>query len=358
MLSDLADLIQDPALRPMDGWALEAAASLEVAADARFVVPLMSASPHRRAAIFSALAVWTSPGHPGRSALTRQSDADLVRWLLTAPPEAIIKTAYGRARGLVGAIYRTEGVPLDATEDYGQLAAMLSDTDQRSRRQSLCLAHLSPITSARLRVLSVLREALLMPDIVSRIETEEAAREIEQAANFVLSRCPDLKEIVLAEALRSSDSGGTRGLILRMLHRHAVFDAPLPDDEVFVFLRRGEEFVETARKHRNCLVGKLIDAALGLTAYAIWQHEPVVIIELRRLHDGRDTVWACDGLYGHANGMVPQAVQNEVCRGLRERGVVTISQGFASDVPEDLVIKHMRVEQLLYLALAAGTEHT
>ncbi|MCE6967134.1 hypothetical protein LAZ41_01615, partial [Cereibacter sphaeroides] len=95
-------------------------------------------------------------------------------------------------------------------------------------------------------------------------------------------------------------------------------------------------------------------AALGLTAYAIWQHEPVVIIELRRLHDGLGTVWQCDGLYGHANEIVPMDVGKEVCRRLRQRGVVTISQSYAPDVPEDLVMKHMRVEQMLYLALASG----
>ncbi|MCE6967200.1 hypothetical protein, partial [Cereibacter sphaeroides] len=269
MLSDLDDLIHSTgATAPLslDGWTLAAAAALETAADTRLVVPLMSASPHRRAAIHAALAVWSSPGHPGRSVLTRRSDADLVRWLLAAPADVIIDTALGDVPGLVGAIYRTEGTPLEALEDYFRLAAMLSGTGRRSRRQSLCLAHMSPVTSARLRILDVLREAFLTPDIVSRIETEEAAREIEQAANFVLARCPGLKEIVLAEAMRSSDSGNLRGLIGRMLHGHAVLDAPLPDDDDFVFLRVGAEFATLARKHRNCLGGKLMDAALGLTA--------------------------------------------------------------------------------------------
>lgn len=231
---------------------------------------------------------------------------------------------------------------------------MLSGVDRRSRRQALCLAHIPAITSEHLSILETLREAFLSPDIVDGVLTLQAACDIERTANFILARCPTLEEIVLAAALRSGGTGNMRGVVERMLGRHGVLDVPFVDDEDFVFLRRCKDVVTLGQRHRNCLGSKTIECSLGLIAYAVWRHQPFVIAELRRLHDGDASLWICEGLHGHANDPVPTSVCREITRRLRACGVLTLTQGYSRDVAPSTVEEYTSFDPVLFLGLATN----
>lgn len=104
--------------RPLTGWALEAAATLEDATNQRVISRLMATS-HRRPILLAVLAA-----HALRDVDLPMRKMDLgpdefINWLFTERPLIVLERAFGKVRGLPGAIRRISNHgALDRPIDY------------------------------------------------------------------------------------------------------------------------------------------------------------------------------------------------------------------------------------------------
>ncbi|MCE6968053.1 hypothetical protein [Cereibacter sphaeroides] len=335
-----ADLVRTPHVP--EGWALPALVRLEAEADRRLIGPLSVASSDRRSAAFAVLAALRD-GETAPPALVDMTPQALVERLLTAIPRALIEAAYGAVPALAATIFKTHGDPLATPEDYARIASMLTGSTHRAQRQSKCLIQSQRVTSDFLRTLDLLRDAYLRPAVVAVISRSETARQVEQVTGFLMQACPLLPEHVLAHSLEQRGAGNLRQWAVRMLLRHAYDICDLEDDADLTFLRTADDFQSLAQKYRNCLAdergGKIMNAALGLTAYAEWRHAPV-IVELIRMHDGETMFWACEALWGIANDRLPKRLEQDIRARLRQRGIRSLAlmhrPGLDSEVAERL----------------------
>ena len=320
-------------LRLFDGWVLPLLFDLEEQANRRLIGLLSTATSDRRSAVFSALAALVGGPAPPPVFVDMTPDG-LTEWLLTTPPRRIVDAVYGEASGLAATVFKTGGAPLDAPDHYFRLAAMVSDSSPRGKKQVRCLTQAQRITSDLVLTLDVLREAYLHPGLVVEIGNAGMAQKIDLVSDFLMKNCPNLTEPMLLQSLTSPRDESLHDWASRMLLRHAVVDCDLKDDADFTYLRSAEDFRRIAETYRNCIatpdVGKLTSAVLGISAYAVYQHEPVVV-ELLRMHDGRDRFWACEGVHAPGNGFVPEAIEETVRRKLRDRGVMSLTLCTGSD---------------------------
>ena len=323
----------DGSLCLFDGWVLPILLDLEERADCRLISPLATATGARRSAVFAALAALVG-GETPHAIFADMSPQRLTEWLLTTNPRTIIEQVYGGSQTLATIVLKTGGVPLDAPEYYAQIADIVSSTAPRQKRQARCLVQAQNITSSLLRTLAVLRDDYLHPALVNDITNSGMAQRIELVSGFLLNTCPDLTAGILAQSLKSRETQSLQGWASQMLLRHGAVDCDLCDDEDFVFLRSAADFHRAATDFHNCLadpdVGKLTNAALGVAAYAVYRHEPL-IVELTRMHDGRDRLWVVEGVHAPDNGFVSDWVEDEIRAKLRDRGVLSLAICTGSD---------------------------
>ena len=320
-------------LHRFDGWVLPLLFDLEEQADRRLIGPLSTATNDRRSAVFAALAALVGGPAPHPAFVDMTPDG-LTEWLLTTPPRRIVDAVYGEASGLAATVFKTGGAPLDAPDHYFRLAEMVSNSSPRNKRQARCLTQAQRITSDLVLTLDVLREAYLHPGLVVEIGNAGMASKIDLVSTFLLQTCPRLTEPMLLQSLTSPRDESLHDWASRMLLHHAVVDCDLQDDADFTFLRSAEDFRRIAAQFQNCLaipdVGKLTSAVLGISAYAVYRHEPLVV-ELMRMHDGRDRFWVCEGIHAPGNGFVPDEIEETVRRKLRDRGVMSLTLCTGSD---------------------------
>ncbi|ADE85016.1 hypothetical protein [Rhodobacter capsulatus] len=311
------------------GWALPMLMDIENTADRRLIGPLAVASAERRSAVFAALAKLQDRDQAETPATIRSLAPEvLVEWLLTATPREIVETCHGAIPALAATVAKTGSSPLDAPADYGRIVSILTGTTRRARRQATCLRQSRRITSDYLRSLDLLRDAYLRPSVVAAIGGAAMARQVEQASEVLTRACLGLPDHVLAQSLEQRGADDLRAWVTRMLLRYGYALCDLEDDADLSFLRTGDDFRACGQRYRNCLdderAGKITNAALGVTAYAEWRAAPVVV-ELVRLHDGAETFWVCDGIYGVANEPAPVTVQRAIRAHLRQRGIRSLA---------------------------------
>ncbi|ETD84975.1 hypothetical protein [Rhodobacter capsulatus] len=335
------------------GWALPMLMNLENTADRRLIGPLAMASAERRSAVFAALAKLQDRDQAETPATIRNLAPEaLVQWLLTAAPREIVETCHGAIPALAASVAKTGGDPLDAPADYGHIAAILTGTTRRARRQATCLRQSRRITSDYLRSLDLLRDAYLRPGVVAAIGGAAMARQVEQASEVLTRGCLALPDHVLAQSLEQRGVDDLRAWVTRMLLRYGYALCDLEDDADLSFLRTAEDFRACGQRYRNCLdderAGKITNAALGVTAYAEWHAAPAVV-ELVRMHDGAEMFWACDGIYGAGNEPVPVSVQRAIRAHLRERGIRSLALAHRADVEPMAVQRLADIDPVAYL---------
>lgn len=334
----------DRALSPdvPDCWVLPALVRLEAAADRRLIGPLSVAEDDRRSAVFAVLAALGSDG--GISAhLAELAPDEFVDWLLSTPPERILTALHGEVPGLAAVIARTGGDPLEDPEDYLRLAALLCGEDPRARLQAECLGQADHVSSRLLRILARLRDPYLRPDVVSAIRSPEVADRIERITEFLLQSCSGLAEDEIARSLASGALFNLHDWTNRMLLWWGDDLCDLADDEDFRFFRTSDDFGACADRDGTDLAtpssGKILNAALGVAAYAEWRHAPV-LVELVRMNDGAETFWVCQDLQGPDGAGLSDRLEQEIRRRLRRRGILSLAfthrPGIAFDVVERL----------------------
>lgn len=354
-----------PSVCPCDGslpdvpdcWVLPVLIRLEAAADRRLIGPVALAGGERRSAVFAALAALESDRGlpPGLAGL---SPKDLVEWLLSAPPAAIVTAVHGDVPELSAAVARIGDDPLEDPEDYVRLAGLLSGQEPRARRQAQCLLQAERISSQLLRILDRLRETYLRPGVVSAIRTPEIADRIEQITDLLLQSCSRLTEEDLAQSLEAGALFNVHDWASRTLLWHGDALCDLPDDEDFGFLRSAQAFGACAEQYggefSSASAGKIMNASLGVAAFAEWKHAPV-LVELMRMSDGSDAFWVCQDLRGPDGAPVSDRLTRDIRISLRRRGIrslaVTHRPGLGFDLVERLA--HVEPVSLLRVCEAA-----
>ncbi|MCE6967451.1 hypothetical protein [Cereibacter sphaeroides] len=324
---------------------------VEAAADRRLIGPLAVATCEHRAAIFAALAALESDrGLP--PVLAALSPESFVEWLLSAPPSEIVTAIHGDVPELPAAVARIGCDPLEDPGDYARLAGLLSGQDSRACLQAQCLLQAAQISSRLLRILDRLRETYLRPGVVSAIRTPEIADRIEQITDFLLQSCSQLTEQDLAQSLEAGALFNVHDWTSRMLLWHGDVLCDLPDDGDFSFLRSARAFGTCAECYGPDLAspssGKIMNAALGVAAFAEWKHAPV-LVELVRMSDGIDAFWICQDLRGPDGAPVSDRLTRDIRTFLSRRGIRSLAVTHRPGLGFDLVERLAHVEPVTLL---------
>ncbi|WP_244908363.1 hypothetical protein [Cereibacter azotoformans] len=338
----------DNGLRPdvPGGWVLPVLVRLEATSGRCLISPLALAGAERRSTVFAALAALESD-HGMPPAFADLPLEWFVEWLLSAEPAAIVTAFYDDVPGLASAIARIGRDPLRAPADYSLLVALLSDEDPRGRRQAQCLLQADSVSSTLLRILDRLRTSYLRPGVVRAIRTPEVADRVEQITDFLLQSCRRLTEDDLARSLEEGALFNLHDWASHMLLWNGDELCDLPDDEDLRFLRSAREFGRISERYGSDLArdssGKILNAALGVAAYAEWKHVPV-LVELVRMNDGADTVWVCQDLHGPDGAQLSSRLEQDIRAALRRRGILSLAVTHRPGVAFEVVERFAHVE--------------
>lgn len=337
---------------PSDPWVIECLAALEAEAGVPVLTKLALASSIRRATVYAALAA-IKLDRAAQVAVAELSPAELIDWLLTAEPRHIVEVTLGDAEGLPGVIAKVFE-PLRDPATYLWIAAAMRATTERTRKQAICLRHVTRhVNSDLCEVLSILRTRLLRPGIVSGIGSPERARHVEALVAHVSKVAPSIPPDVIAQSLEAG-LGDLFRWASRMILRHGVgLDGSLCDCEDFTILRTGEDYKRAADRYRNCLAdetqGRALAASFGVSAVAEWRHGKVLTV-LSMMSDGGDQpVWVCDRLWGPVNSAVSEDDALTVTKALRRRGILTLSTTAPAAVAPELLAAYVDREDYLTL---------
>ncbi|MGP3699845.1 hypothetical protein [Rhodobacter sp. NSM] len=335
------------------GWVLPVLIRLEATTGRQLIGPLALAGAERRSAVFAALAALESdPGLP--PALADLPLDGFVEWLLSAEPAAIVAALHGDVPGLASVIARIGCDPLLEPADYALLVTLLSDRNPRARRQAQCLRQAEPVTSSLLRILDRLRAAYLRPGVVRAIRTPEVANRIEQITDFLLQSCSRLTEDDLARSLEEGALFNFHDWASHVLLWYGDELCDLPDDTDLRFLRSAREFGRLSEQYGCDLAGassgRILNAALGVAAYAEWKHVPV-LVELVRMSDGAGTLWVCQDLHGPDRAQLSSRLERDIRAALRRRGILSLAVTHRPGVAFEVAERFAHVEPVSVLRL-------
>lgn len=269
---------------------------------------VLTSSPMRRQAIFSALAV-------------REEKADLL-----VVSDALIPTSFaevvrhGRAadilrfacrdvpEGFPGLLERVGEVPLPRARDYIALHDLAASAD---RRGIDALRDSGRVTCRKLDVLAHLDPRWRHAHTIGRIDTGAEAMTFNSAVGFVQSVNSRATDEALAGAIAiMRPTSSLPKLLDRFLRRADRLPShPVPnDDNELRPLATMRDVLEGGRRYRNCLAHRLADVAAGKMAVAEFRSD--CLVEFRALTGGLG--WMLRDVHVARNAPVPLALIAEV----------------------------------------------
>lgn len=301
------------------GWATDILVQLDDQTPG-VISRVLTAAPARRNSIFAALA--TREG----SKLEAAEAKDLAQVVRHGRPVDILRYAYGTVpTGFVGAL-SSIAKPLDRAEDYVRLHGLLT-TGQPNLVEAL---RGGPICRDKLNILSVLDPRWTHINVLSRIESSHDARTFNRAVAFVQSVCSQATDGAVAEAIGRMRPTST---LPRLLQRWLCRADQLPESPVkvgdnelrpLVTLR---DYLDVARKYRNCLASKLDEVASGRMAIAEFRGE--LLVEFRPLSIGKGwVVWA---MHGQRNKPVEHRVAEMAAQRCEDQGIPRLAEEVGGD---------------------------
>ncbi|MCE6957601.1 hypothetical protein LAZ40_00755 [Cereibacter sphaeroides] len=323
----------DRPIRPIAGWALRRLHSLEDATGLRLIGPLATAETSRRAVVFAVLASRLGSSDPGT----------LAPRLLSGRLRDLLEDAYGPFPGLLPILRRIGPDPLPVSWLYRRLLSLVRAEDRRGQKELRVLCTVPRITIETFRIIDALPDELLYPEVVAGLSKFTQAQQLADVARFLRRYCP-LPDRALARLLAPVANEPPKAMLARTLVAFGRDITPLAHDDDFEVLRDGRRFAELGDKMGLCLRDRILDAALGLTAYLRYRHEPCVA-ELRRIvtetrgepprHD-----WMIDGLYMTDNLPPTKTLAREILARLTRRGFVRLAMTHSPDLPTWLSEHH------------------
>lgn len=307
--------------RPVQGYALDAAAKLE-AASPHFLLKLLFSSARLRQSFFA---------FAGESYLDRPRDfldrvaqhapevlhgldhldpiAQVARALILMKPRRTIQALYGECPdGFLGLLSRLGCDPQYGKETYRAAFGLFADP--RNRHRAKVLGQLpGRITAEHIAVVAGLDDVLLHRAVLERTKPAEV-----QALNTFAEMIADLCNATPTSIRESLDqlAVGTQGCKMAewaegwMARQvHLPFAAPIPATDPDLKLRLGRELDDLGRRFRNCAAQRKSFTFLGeRLIFEVVKPGEQAVLELLRLTSGDQTHWVCEDLRGPRNKRV------------------------------------------------------
>lgn len=303
------------------GWVTGALVLLDDI-EAGLLARVLTAAPQRRQAIFAAIAtreIKAGVADVG-SELFSPTFAEVVRH---GRAMDILRHAYGDVpEGLPGLLERVGERPLPRAMDYIAIYDLLTSDDARGAN---ALRGSGRITCRKLEVLAALDPRWRHANTLNRIDTGIEAMTFNSAVKFVQSVSTKATDEAVAGAIANMAQATTLARLLDRLLRRADQLPPHPlglgDNELrpFTTIR---DYVEAARKYRNCLGHRISDIAAGQMAIAEYRGE--ILLEFRPLTMGSG--WLLWSAHGPRNGHVALDVKDAATVACERFGVPGVQE--------------------------------
>lgn len=285
------------------GWATDSLVQLDRLAPG-LIGRVLTASPKSRQAIFTVLATRLLIAQHD-NALGRVDDGDDVNLafvLREGRAREILAYAFGGvAEGWLGALERLGGQPLGNLQAYVKLHTIFGTPKHRKKAEAL--RHVGQITEKMLHLLDVLDERWVHGEALKRLPNVVAAKDFNQAVAFAQSVSSKATDEAVAKAIaRLAPTTPLSAVVTRFVRRADRFpEHPVSGDDEIRPLTSARDFIEAARRYRNCLAKEKLDEALaGQVAFAEFRGE--TILELRPLSLGKG--WLLHDVHVSRNGFV------------------------------------------------------
>ncbi len=311
------------------GWATDSLVQLDRLAPG-LIGRVLTASPKSRQAIFTVLATRMLIAQHD-NALGRVDDGDDVNLafvLREGRAREILAYAFGGvAEGWLGALERLGGQPMSSLNAYVKLHRVFADP--KHGRKAEALRHVGQITEKMLSVLDVLDERWVHAETLKRLHDVTAAKDFNRAIAFVQSVSSKATDEAVAAAIaRLAPTARLSSIVRRYIRRADRFPPhALHGDDDMRPLNSARDFIEAARRYRNCLASMIDRALIGQVAFAEFRRE--AIVELRPLT--LDRGWVLDGVHVARNAHVPTSVAEEVERKCASVGIPGFEQRDSSE---------------------------
>ncbi|QFU30121.1 hypothetical protein [Brevundimonas sp. Bb-A] len=268
---------------------------------------VLSAAPDRRQAIFAALAMREIEGEivHANEDLLPPLFAEIVRH---GRSTEILRHAFGEVpQGFRGLLERVGEWPLPKPQCYIALRDLAASGEPRSIG---ALRDSGRITLRKLDILSSLDPRWRHANTLLRLDTPAEAVRFNAAIEFVQGVCSKADDEAVALAIANMSGTST---LPRLLHRFISRADRLPtnpvpagDDELRPFTST-REYLNAARRYRNCLASKLDQVAAGRFAIAEFKNQ--ALLEFRQLTAGAG--WMLWLIHGPRNDPAPISVYEE-----------------------------------------------
>lgn len=285
------------------GWATDSLVQLDRLAPG-LLGRVLTASLKSRQAIFTVLSTRLLIAREDK-ALGRVDDGDdanLAFVLREGRAREILSFAFGEVPlGWLGALERLGGQPLHSLSPYVKLHALFANPKHRKTAEAL--RHVGAITEKMLYVLDVLDDRWAHAEALKRLPNAVAAKDFNQAVAFAQSVCSKATDEEIAAAIaRLAPTSPLSAVISRFVRRADRFPPhPVGGDDDIRPLTSARDFIEAARRYRNCLAKEKLDETLaGQVAFAEFRGE--CIMEFRPLSLGKG--WVLHGVHVERNSFV------------------------------------------------------
>lgn len=281
------------------GWATDTLVKLDDDVPG-VIARVLTAAPARRQAIFAALAVHeVNRGGFPEGDLIPETLAEVIRHGRVSD---ILRHTFGEdTEGLPGLLERIGDRPLDRAQDYISIHRLL--VDRKNARAVDALRAIGRVSRNKLDILAALDARWHHANTLMRLDTPAEATRFNAAVEFVQSVCPRLDDEAVAAAITAMAPTSTLPRLLDRFIRRAdrlpCHPISVGDGELRPFTT-ARDYIEAARRYRNCLAKKLGHVAAGRFAVAEFRGE--ALVEFRPLTAGG---WMLQQVYGHRNWPVP-----------------------------------------------------
>jgi len=282
------------------------------------IARVLTAGPARRQAIFMALAMRSED----RTFSDDLFPTDLSEVVRHGRSQDILRHVFGDTPpGLPGLLERIGDRPLPRAQDYLAILGVVRDQDTGARD---ALRGSGRITAHRLDILTALDARWRHANTLTRLDAISEATRFNAAVAFVQSVSSRATDEAVAMAIaRMSPTSSLRGLLDRFVRRadrlppHPIGDG---DDALRPFTRM-TDYIEAARRYRNCLASKLGDVAAGRIAIAEFQQ--TALLEFRPLTT--EPRWMLWTIHGRRNAAVPPGMYEAAEAHCDQLGIARVS---------------------------------
>jgi hypothetical protein len=285
--------------KPVIGWVLPLAISLDRANGGGYLRYLTTASSLKRQTSFIALANLDEHGpdylaSQFRSAGLIESHSDLdpaaqiARVLIAARAVDICgcDCLFGAASSTaLRVLHRIGSEPLSRS-GYRALTNLMCNPQQNERAR--IFSQECPVTEITLQAALRLPVPLVRPEVLTRLKSVEQIDELSAAFDLLFPLLPEAAQASAWQSLASlQPTASLKAWLRRLIEKVPRYpiSGPLSDDAEAMLLSSPQMMADTGRRLKNCLATLVVQPLLSRYVYYLWLN-PSAVIELRCLSQG------------------------------------------------------------------------